>query len=98
MLNLSPLKNIIRVLLYSAFLDSFEKAYEPSSALELPLDWEVDETHDIHDNESDNDSIDQSDEDNDSDDMDLEDSDDESKDDSESGGDGGGISDDGGYQ
>ena len=89
---LSPLKNIARaVLLHGAFLNSFEKAYEPSSALELPLAWEVDETHDTHDNESDNDSdsVDESDED---DDMDLEDSDDESEDsddDSESGGDGG---------
>ena len=97
---LSPLKNIARaVLLHSAFLNSFENAYEPSSEFEsTSLAWEVNETHDTHDNESDNDSVDESDEDDsdDSDDMDLEDSDDESEDDSESGSDGEGISEDGG--
>lgn len=83
---LSPLKNIARaVLLHCAFLNSFEKAYKPSSPLELPLAWEVCDTHD-NDSESGNDGIDEGDEvDSDSDDMDMdEDSDNESEDDSES--------------
>ncbi|KAF8347312.1 hypothetical protein F5887DRAFT_1175075 [Amanita rubescens] len=83
---LSPLKNIARaILLHCAFLNSFEKVYEPSSALELPLAWEVCDTHD-DDSESGNDGIDEGDEvDSDSDDMDMdEDSDNESEDDSES--------------
>ncbi|KAK2459292.1 hypothetical protein APHAL10511_008694 [Amanita phalloides] len=53
---LSPLKNIARaVLIQGAFLNSFEKAYEPSSALGLPLAWEVDETLDTSENESNDD-------------------------------------------
>ncbi|KAK2462990.1 hypothetical protein APHAL10511_004977 [Amanita phalloides] len=90
---LSPLKNIARaVLIQGAFLNSFEKAYESSSALELSLAWEVDETLDTSENESNNDGrcIDSDDEDDDSNDMDLdEDSESESEDnDNESGRDG----------
>ena len=65
---LCPLKNIARaVLLHSAFLNSFEKVYTPSSPVELPLAWEVNETCDNHNNEGDNDDIDESDEDSDED-------------------------------